>query len=51
MNSFVTAASVLAEEAAKQPESYSVPAWAFGVFGFVVLGVLLWATTMINVDR
>ena len=51
MNSFVTAASLIADEAAKHEEAYAVPAWGFGVFAFVVLGALLWATMMINVDR
>jgi len=49
--SFIATASVLAEEAAKTGEGNWFPAWGFGVLGFVVLGIALWATTMINVDR
>lgn len=47
--SLITAAVRLAEEA--PVETSSVPAWAFGLFGFGVLAALLIVTVMLKVER
>ncbi len=50
MNVLNTAA-ILASEGAEGSGGAVVPGWAFGIFAFVVLSVLLIATMMIKVDR
>lgn len=47
--SLMHTAVVIAEEAASSEGS--VPSYVFGLFAFGVLGVLLFITTMINVNR
>ena len=47
--SMISAAVRLAEEA--PIDNPSVPAWAFGLFGFGVLAVLLIITAMLKVER
>ena len=47
--SLITAAVRLAEEA--PVETSSLPAWAFGLFGFGVLAALLIVTVMLKVER
>jgi hypothetical protein len=47
--SLINAAARLAEEA--PIDNPSVPAWAFGAFGFGILAVLLIITVMLKVER
>lgn len=50
MTSLIASAALLGEEAT-HADTAAVPAWGFGLLGFVVLGALLVVTLMINVDR
>ena len=44
-------ARVLAEDVIPEGEANGVPPWAFGVAAFVVLALLLFIVSRINIDR